>query len=85
MIIKKVTPITFLFERVARTSSHGVYFAACSRLNLFQYSAKFQTEGIQVKVANFISHFVPIDLSDICNDVYLDNRHRSKGKIYVSV
>ena len=32
---KKVTPITFLFERVARTSSHGVYFAACSRLNLF--------------------------------------------------
>ena len=48
---KKVTPITFLFERVARTSSHGVYFAACSRLNLFQYSAKFQTKGIQVEEA----------------------------------
>ena len=51
IIKKKVTPITFLFERVARTSSHGVYFAACSRLNLFQYSAKFQTKRVQVEVA----------------------------------
>ena len=84
MIIKKKLHQSPFFSRELHELHPWCIFCCLFTLKSFSIFGQISNKKGPSGGGYFISHFVPIDLSYICNDVYLDNRHRSKGKIYVS-
>ena len=84
MIIKKSYTNHLSFRESCTNFIPWCIFCCLFTLKSFSIFGQISNKRYPSGGGYFISHFVPIDLSYICNDVYLDNRHRSKGKIYVS-